>query len=233
MIARAMLIVLTSALAGLHVQHAAAQSEDVGLPEIKPTKRTSPRYPTTAMDYQQPGNVRVRVTIDAAGTPTAVDVLTEIPADYRFGRAAVDSVEDWKFEPGIAGVYTLKVNFRLDPPEAYPKEGVDIDAVTALAPPPIEYVPPVYPLLAQELKLEAVVRVIVVLKNGRVTSAGVVRDNATYSSGDSFSIFGNSAYIAIMDWEFDEALSGTYRVMLPFTLDGLAKGMFRAKPQRS
>lgn len=227
---RVALIVLSLVSANHRV--AIAEESASGLIEIKPIKRTMPRYPTKALEYEQPGNVRVRISIDNEGTPTAVDVLSEVPADYNFGREAVDSVEDWEFKPDVPGTYMVKVNFRLEPPEAYAKAGVDIDTATALAPSPIDYVPPVYPLLAQELKLEAVVRLIIVVRDGRVTSAGVVNDDMLPTRAGSFTIFGNGAYNAVMQWRFDDDLNGTFRVVLPFTLDALAKGQFRSKPQR-
>lgn len=231
MIVRVALIVL--ALASSDYLVAVAEETAAGLTEIKPIKRTMPRYPTKALDYEQPGNVRVRISIDNEGTPTAVDVLSEVPADYNFGREAVDSVEGWEFKPSVPGTYMVKVNFRLEPPEARAKAGAVMDAVTTLAPSPVDYVPPVYPLLAQELKLEAIVRVIIVVRDGRVTSAGVVNDDKLPTRIGSFTIFGNGAYNAVMQWRFDESLNGTFRVELAFTMAGLAKGLFEAKPRRS
>lgn len=205
-----------------------AAAED--LPTIKPLTRVGPRVPEFAMRYGQPGEARVRATIDANGNLTDVALLSDLPAGKGFGEAAVESVEKWTFPPGKPGSYSVTVKFlMLEPSRARAKSGGLMADAAPPAPAPSTYVKPVYPLLAQEKRLEGTARLFVKLWDGHVREVAYIDEPQDEAANAS--IFVNEAYYAVSDWRFDESLNGGYIVTVPFTLDGLAKGQFDTRPR--
>lgn len=63
----------------------------------------NPVFPPQAMRAGTTGGALLQVTTDARSRVTDVVVIDEAPAGQEFGRAAVDAVRNWTFEPKAAG----------------------------------------------------------------------------------------------------------------------------------
>ena len=77
----------------------AAESKRVAqMSELVQTKRTSPRYPKRAMQFNITGWVNVYFTVTPSGETANIEVISAEPADV-FDKAAVKAVENWEFQP--------------------------------------------------------------------------------------------------------------------------------------
>ena len=66
--------------------------------ELVQTRRTSPRYPKRAQQFNITGWVNVYFTVTPSGETANVEVVSAEPEKV-FDRAAVKAVENWQFEP--------------------------------------------------------------------------------------------------------------------------------------
>ena len=66
--------------------------------ELVQTKRTSPRYPKRAQQFNITGWVNVYFTVTPSGETANVEVVSAEPADV-FDKAAIKAVENWQFQP--------------------------------------------------------------------------------------------------------------------------------------
>ncbi len=215
------LLIVAAFLAG-----AAPAASDTGAPgeaktglqrAPKPIKRVPPRYPAKAVEKDIAGDAVVVLTIGEQGdVPTAVEIFSETPAGWGFGEAAADCVRAWTFAPGQAGRYVVTVKFR----RTDWNQRAEPDPPLSPAPQPVEREPPVYPLLAFLQKREATIRLIVGIEDD-----GDVEGLAVLKTGDDSLLFGDPAADAVIEWEFPPGYAGRYIVEVPFTLDGISKGL--------
>ena len=59
----------------------------------------APDYPAVAARHSQEGQAEVRLTVDREGRVVDAVVINESPQGYGFGVAALQAVEQWRFEP--------------------------------------------------------------------------------------------------------------------------------------
>ena len=206
-----------------------AADKPTSLQEIKPVQRAPLRYPVSAMEKEIIGNATIRIEIDGGGAPISVSILDEFPSAWKFGEAAVTSVKQWRFQEGNPGPYKVTVKFRLEyAPYVDISQLSDFDTIP-VAPAPTTYRRPVYPLLAEEKRLEAEVFIVAEVKNGSVGNAAVVKSGDASKDADTVSVFGDPAFFAVKKWRFDDEITGIYKIPVRFTLDGLAKGDFKSQ----
>jgi periplasmic protein TonB len=81
--------------------------------EIKVVSRTDPEFPREAMQAgADKGYVKARMTLDAAGEVTRVDILDARPRRL-FDRAVTRSLAQWRYENGPAGrTVEVELEFR-------------------------------------------------------------------------------------------------------------------------
>jgi periplasmic protein TonB len=75
--------------------------------------RTEPEFPREAMQAgATSGRVKARMTIDASGEVTRVEVVEANPHRV-FDRAVMRSLAQWRFNPGADGrSYEIEIDFR-------------------------------------------------------------------------------------------------------------------------
>lgn len=61
--------------------------------------QSEPTYPAGAVRYRRKGRAEVRLTVDRDGRVVDAVIVEESPRGYGFGKAAVQAVEQWRFEP--------------------------------------------------------------------------------------------------------------------------------------
>ena len=70
--------------------------------EITPISHTQPEFPREAvLAGADQGHVKARMTVDAAGEVTRVEILEATPRRI-FERTVVKTLSQWKFAPGAA-----------------------------------------------------------------------------------------------------------------------------------
>ena len=75
--------------------------------------RTAPAYPVEGIRQGiASGFVKARLTIDAAGNVTNVNIIEARPI-VAFGRETRQTLKDWKFNPGAPGrTYDIELTFK-------------------------------------------------------------------------------------------------------------------------
>lgn len=69
---------------------------------VEPIARIQPEYPAGAARVREEGTVLVRVSVDAQGNPTDVDIAKR-SGSSELDKAALDAVRKWRFNPAIEG----------------------------------------------------------------------------------------------------------------------------------
>ena len=82
--------------------------------ELRPVSKVDPEFPREAqiasVDH---GKVKARLTIDASGEVTRVDIVEANPRRV-FDRAVTRSLSQWRYEPGSAGrTVEVDLDFKL------------------------------------------------------------------------------------------------------------------------
>ena len=82
--------------------------------QLVPVSKVSPEFPREAVIASvEKGQVRARLTLDAAGEVTRVDIVEANPRRI-FDRAVVRSLSQWRYEPGAAGrTVEVELDFKL------------------------------------------------------------------------------------------------------------------------
>ena len=84
-------------------------SEALGLVP-RPIQQDQPRYPEPVRRWGVSGSVVLRVVVDEQGKPQVVDLVE--PLGYGLDQAAIDAVNQWKFEPARSDGKPVKVYIR-------------------------------------------------------------------------------------------------------------------------
>ena len=81
--------------------------------DLTPVSRVDPEFPREAISAgADTGKVKARMTIDATGEVTRVEIIEANPRRL-FDRAVVKTLSQWKFAPGSDGrSMEIDVNFR-------------------------------------------------------------------------------------------------------------------------
>ncbi len=81
--------------------------------DLTPVSRVDPEFPREAVSAgADSGKVKARMTIDASGEVTRVEIIEANPRRL-FDRAVVKTLSQWKFAPGPDGrSMEIDVNFR-------------------------------------------------------------------------------------------------------------------------
>ncbi|MFZ3322762.1 MAG: energy transducer TonB [Usitatibacter sp.] len=81
--------------------------------DLAPVSRVDPEFPREAISAgADTGKVKARMTIDATGEVTRVEIIEANPRRL-FDRAVVKTLSQWKFSPGSEGrTMEIDVNFR-------------------------------------------------------------------------------------------------------------------------
>ncbi|HUO18015.1 MAG TPA: energy transducer TonB, partial [Verrucomicrobiae bacterium] len=85
----------------------------------KPLSKVNPPYPEKARRARKEGTVVLGITVGKDGSVNGVHVVTSVDKDL--DKAAIDAVNQWKFEPGtyqgnpVDVALTVTVNFSLSP----------------------------------------------------------------------------------------------------------------------
>ena len=124
-------------------------------------------------------------------------------------QAAVEAVQQWVFAPGMAGILTTGVPFRLDNSGSAP-------APSPLPPAPnlIKHVEPVYPPLAWQTRVTGTVHLSI-----RIAADGHVEDIKVVSGHP---LLVQAAIEAVKQWTFHLGMAGVYAADVPFSLDNTA-----------
>ncbi len=84
-------------------------------------EQTVPAYPAVAVRQGREGHAEVRLRVDRDGRVVDAEIIRETPSGLGFGKAAVQAVEQWRFEPftrnGEAIDHEIRTGFDFtDPP---------------------------------------------------------------------------------------------------------------------
>ena len=81
--------------------------------DLTPVSRVNPEFPREAVSAgADTGRVKARMTIDASGEVTRVEIIEATPRRL-FDRAVVKTLSQWKFAPGSDGrSMEVDVNFQ-------------------------------------------------------------------------------------------------------------------------
>ena len=97
----------------------ASAAQAAGVAEPRRTRKVAPLYPAEAKRDGVQGKVVLRVVINAEGIPENIRVATSV--DPRLDQAAMEAVEQWRYEPAmkdgkaVAVETSIDVNFTLAP----------------------------------------------------------------------------------------------------------------------
>jgi len=81
--------------------------------DIAPLTRIDPEFPREAISAgAQKGRVKARMTVDASGEVTRVEILDADPRRL-FERVVIKTLSQWKFAPGSDGrLMDIEIDFR-------------------------------------------------------------------------------------------------------------------------
>jgi protein TonB len=82
--------------------------------QLRPVSKVDPEFPREAQIASvDKGRVKARLTIDASGEVTRVDIVDANPRRV-FDRAVTRSLSQWRYEPGPAGrTVEVELDFKL------------------------------------------------------------------------------------------------------------------------
>jgi TonB family protein len=174
-------------------------------------KEVPPRYPEVARQARVEGTVILEAKTDEQGNVVDTRILRSIPL---LDQAAIEAVKQWKYEPLTIGgktrkvLFTVTVRFILD--EGSEKDVMKkfaqgaVRAIKDIMPPKlVKEVPPVYPEIARQSKVEGVVILGVKTdEEGRVKDFIVLR---------SIPLLDQAAIDAVRQWVYE-----------PMVIDGKA-----------
>ena len=82
--------------------------------QMHPVSKVEPEFPREALVASiDKGHVKARLTIDATGEVTRVDIVEANPRRI-FDRAVTRSLSQWRYEPGAAGrTVDVELDFKL------------------------------------------------------------------------------------------------------------------------
>jgi len=82
--------------------------------QMRPVSKVEPEFPREAqLASIDKGRVKARLTIDATGEVTRVDIVDANPRRV-FDRAVTRSLSQWRYEPGAAGrTVDVELDFKL------------------------------------------------------------------------------------------------------------------------
>ena len=82
--------------------------------QLVPVSKVSPEFPREAqLASVDKGRVKARLTVDATGEVTRVDIVEATPRRV-FDRAVVRSLSQWRYQPGSAGrTVEVELDFKL------------------------------------------------------------------------------------------------------------------------
>jgi protein TonB len=82
--------------------------------QMRPVSKVEPEFPREALLASvDKGRVKARLTIDASGEVTRVDIVEANPRRI-FDRAVTRSLSQWRYEPGAAGrTVEVELDFKL------------------------------------------------------------------------------------------------------------------------
>ena len=82
--------------------------------ELRPVSKVDPEFPREAQIASvEKGRVKARITLDASGEVTRVDIVDANPRRV-FDRAVTRSLSQWRYEPGSAGrTVEVELDFKL------------------------------------------------------------------------------------------------------------------------
>lgn len=189
--------------------------------EIKPPKlikQVPPKYPEVARQARVEGNVLLEAKTDEEGSVIDAKVLRSVPI---LDQAAIDAVKQWKYEPLIFDgkarkvLFTVTVRFILD--EGSEKDVMKkfaqgaVRAIKDINPPKlVKEVPPVYPEIARQSKVEGVVILGVKTdEHGKVKDLIVLR---------SIPLLDQAAIDAVRQWVYEPMVIDGKAVSVVFTV---------------
>jgi protein TonB len=82
--------------------------------QMHPVSKVDPEFPREAqLASVEKGHVKARLTLDATGEVTRVDIVEANPRRV-FDRAVTRSLSQWRYEPGSAGrTVDVELDFKL------------------------------------------------------------------------------------------------------------------------
>jgi len=183
----------------------------------KPIKEVPPRYPEIARQARVEGTVILEAKTDELGNVIGARILRSIPI---LDQAAIDAVKQWKYQPLIiAGkprkiLFTVTVRFVLH--EGTKEDAMNqfaagaVRAIKDIMPPKlVKEVPPVYPEIARQSKVEGVVILGVKTdEEGRVKDFIVLR---------SIPLLDQAAIDAVRQWVYEPMIVNGKAVPVVFT----------------
>lgn len=99
----------------LRIVAAAALAASLGASaQLRPVSKVDPEFPREAQIASvDKGRVKARLTLDASGEVTRVDIVDANPRRV-FDRAVTRSLSQWRYEPGAAGrTVEVDLDFKL------------------------------------------------------------------------------------------------------------------------
>jgi hypothetical protein len=171
-----------------------------------PVQSTRLKYPSGTTGVN--GIAFLEIDIADDGSVSKVAVKREVPMNKGFGDQAAQSVGQWKFQPGLAGHYWLRVLFNSG------MSGADPGAIVYEDLPELEQpsgtLPVPYPPEARVKGAgHASADLIIHLKND-----GFVGDVYVIRESDADAGFGEAAAVAVAGWRFPDGQASTYRMKI-------------------
>jgi TonB family protein len=173
------------------------------VPPPEKRRHVQPVYPADATSAGVQGTVVLDLTVGPDGRVTDARVVRSIPL---LDRAAIDAARQWVYVPTVENGVAIPVQF-----------GVSVNFTLTPAPAPAgstptrtKYVPPEYPVEAQEAGIQGTVVVVITIGPfGKVTAARVVR---------SIPMLDRAAVDAVRQWEFTPTFENGVAVPVTMTV---------------
>ena len=106
-------IVVATAIATVFSFESRAAAEISQASALRPVHKVEPEFPSEAVKAgAQRGKVTARMTLDASGRVTFVEIVEALPRRL-FDRAVVRALSDWRYAEGSAGrVVEIEIAFK-------------------------------------------------------------------------------------------------------------------------
>lgn len=233
-LALATVVALAPAAAMAQSQEPVRVGGNVKAPER--VKYVPPVYPGIAQDARVTGIVILEAVVDQNGDVSSANVLKSIPL---LDQAAVDAVRQWRYSPTtlngvpVPVILTVTVNFSLanETAPSVLMNGAPVSSESAMssaapmewrgatpvrvggtisAPERVRYVPPVYPIEAQQAKVSGVIIIQAIIdEHGDVAMTKVLK---------SVPLLDDAALAAVSQWKYTPTLMNGVAVPVLMTV---------------
>jgi TonB family protein len=193
-------------------------------------KKVSPIFPEEAKKQGIQGLVELETTINTSGDVVAIKVLSNQDPKLLLVQAAIEALQQWKYEPYMINgkakpvTFTVNVNFVLHEKKGKKtlpdsSQGSSENPADLVRPNKISGIAPVYPIEALQQKIQGVVKIETTTdETGRVVSAKALPSETPQP------LLEEAALTAVRQWKYEpflkegKAFSITFIVTVTFAL---------------